>query len=128
MSIVSVIILYANFLNICPRLRVFSGKSLRPLAILKYHSEGVGVVGFSENNLLAGGCKDGKISLWDVYQNVWWETTYYGECRSSEDGAANKKKKKLGSPCLTGRWMFDIPSSNLFRRIFKIFSYQINDF
>ena len=37
-------------------------------------------------------------------------------------------KKKLGSPCLTGRGMFDIPSSYLFKRIFKIFSYQINDF
>ena len=71
-------------------MRVFNGKSLKPLAILKYHSEGVRVVGFSENNLLAGGCKDGKISLWDVYQSVWRETTCYEECKFLQDGSANE--------------------------------------
>lgn len=49
-------------------IRLFSGKTLKPLAVLKYHKDSVYCIAFSEENLMACGSKDQQISLWDVYR------------------------------------------------------------
>jgi len=54
------------------RLRVFSWKKYNPLAILKFHAEGLSGVDFlahdTDNHFwLAAGSKDKRISLWDIY-------------------------------------------------------------
>ncbi|XP_021355416.1 guanine nucleotide-binding protein subunit beta-like protein 1 [Mizuhopecten yessoensis] len=48
--------------------RLFSGKSLKPLAVLTYHKESVQALAFSTDSILACGSKDQHISLWDVYR------------------------------------------------------------
>ncbi|XP_069107268.1 guanine nucleotide-binding protein subunit beta-like protein 1 [Argopecten irradians] len=48
--------------------RLFSGKSVKPLAVLSYHKESVQALAFSTDNLLACGSKDHHISLWNVYR------------------------------------------------------------
>lgn len=63
-------ILNFNFL----RLRVFSWKKYNPLAILKFHSEGLTCVEFpahppNDHFWMAAGSKDKRISLWDIYNN-----------------------------------------------------------
>ena len=57
-------------------MRLFSLKranKLKPLGALKFHSESVDCVGFSPGNgsavLLAAGSKDGKVSIWDLYNS-----------------------------------------------------------
>lgn len=47
--------------------RLFSAKSLTPLAVLTYHKESVQALAFSHDNILACGSKDKHISLWDIY-------------------------------------------------------------
>lgn len=56
------------------RIRVFSWKSLRPLAVLSEHKGNLmdiafsdGVVSFWKSNIMAAGGIDGKITLWDIY-------------------------------------------------------------
>uniref|UniRef100_A0A4W6EMS6 Guanine nucleotide binding protein (G protein), beta polypeptide 1-like n=1 Tax=Lates calcarifer TaxID=8187 RepID=A0A4W6EMS6_LATCA len=54
------------------RVRVFSWKKLRPLAVLQYHTDMVLSVAFSDHQdpkqrLLAAGSKDQRISLWSIY-------------------------------------------------------------
>jgi len=50
------------------RARLFSWKTCQPLAILKYHSEGINCIEFCSNgNLLATGGKDSKVALWNLY-------------------------------------------------------------
>ncbi|CAB4002349.1 guanine nucleotide-binding subunit beta 1 [Paramuricea clavata] len=53
------------------KLRIFSWKSLKPLAILNYHTQSVDAVAFSncQEQLLAAGSKDGRISLWSLYKD-----------------------------------------------------------
>ncbi|KAI9495068.1 WD40-repeat-containing domain protein [Zychaea mexicana] len=55
------------------RIRVFSCKSLQPLAILSYHRDSVYTVAFastlqdSSDHWLIGGSKEARISLWSIY-------------------------------------------------------------
>lgn len=48
--------------------RLFSVKTLKPLAVLGYHKDSVYCAAFSEDKLLACGSKDQQISLWDIYR------------------------------------------------------------
>ena len=50
------------------RIRVFSCKKLKPLAVLDFHKESIQSVSFSKGGLLAAGSKDKTISVWSVYQ------------------------------------------------------------
>nr|XP_061804333.1 guanine nucleotide-binding protein subunit beta-like protein 1 [Nerophis lumbriciformis] len=57
------------------RVRIFSWKKLRPLAVLQYHSDMVLSVAFSNHKdprqrLLAAGSKDQRISLWSIFSEV----------------------------------------------------------
>ncbi|KAI8994471.1 WD40-repeat-containing domain protein [Pilobolus umbonatus] len=50
------------------RIRVFSVKSMKPLAILSYHKESVYTVAMgTKSNWLLGGSEDHRISLWALY-------------------------------------------------------------
>jgi guanine nucleotide-binding protein subunit beta-like protein 1 len=50
------------------RVRVFHTRKLKPLAILKYHSESVFAVDFTpDSNFLLSASKDHKIALWSIY-------------------------------------------------------------
>ena len=51
------------------KIRVFGWKRLKVLAILKYHTEIVNKLCFNQDNLLAAGSKDGRISVLDVYKD-----------------------------------------------------------
>ena len=48
-------------------IRVYTWKKMRLLALLKYHTETINCMCFNDNNFTIAGCKDGKISIWDVY-------------------------------------------------------------
>ncbi|XP_020852164.1 guanine nucleotide-binding protein subunit beta-like protein 1 isoform X3 [Phascolarctos cinereus] len=57
------------------RIRLFGWKQLKPLAVLDYHSAAVHCVAFSDpgrpgEQLLAGGSKDQRISIWSVYSQT----------------------------------------------------------
>lgn len=49
------------------KVRVYSCKKMKLLAVLKYHTETINCICFDGNKNVIIGCKDGKISLWDVY-------------------------------------------------------------
>ncbi|CAI5745517.1 unnamed protein product [Peronospora destructor] len=50
------------------RVRVFHLRKLKPLAVLKYHSDSVFALDFSGNNALLASCsKDHRIALWSIY-------------------------------------------------------------
>ncbi|KAK1939405.1 Guanine nucleotide-binding protein subunit beta-like protein 1 [Phytophthora citrophthora] len=50
------------------RVRLFHVRKLKPLAVLKYHSESVFALDFSSDNALLASCsKDHKIALWSIY-------------------------------------------------------------
>uniref|UniRef100_A0A8C5MBL9 G protein subunit beta 1 like n=1 Tax=Leptobrachium leishanense TaxID=445787 RepID=A0A8C5MBL9_9ANUR len=54
------------------RVRIFSWKTMKPLAVLQYHKATVHAVCFSdhlkpEDRLLAAGSKDQRITLWSIY-------------------------------------------------------------
>ncbi|KAI8146390.1 WD40-repeat-containing domain protein [Fennellomyces sp. T-0311] len=53
------------------RIRIFSCKSLKPLAILSYHRESVYAVAFGsameKDHWVVGGSKEARISLWTIY-------------------------------------------------------------
>jgi WD40 repeat protein len=53
------------------RIRVFSAKTLKPLAVLSFHRESVYSVAFcslpAEKHYLVGASKDQRISLWTLY-------------------------------------------------------------
>lgn len=53
------------------KVRIFSWKSSKPLAILNYHTQSVDALAFSEfsDKLLGVGSKDGRISLWSLYKD-----------------------------------------------------------
>jgi len=64
-------------------IRIFSSKTMKPLAILSYHKESVYSLAFAyifshedndtlieneiQNHFLVGGGKDNRISLWEIY-------------------------------------------------------------
>lgn len=50
------------------RVRLFSAKTLKPLAVLCGHTEGVQCTAFSRDHTLATGSKDKTISLWSIYK------------------------------------------------------------
>ena len=50
------------------QIRLFSGKKLTALAVLSYHKSSVQTLAFATDNILAAGCKDGLISVWNVYK------------------------------------------------------------
>ncbi|XP_069071400.1 guanine nucleotide-binding protein subunit beta-like protein 1 isoform X2 [Pleurodeles waltl] len=57
------------------RLRIFGWKSLKPLAVLDYHTATVHCVTFSDHDtpsdrLMAAGSKDQRISLWSLYNEA----------------------------------------------------------
>ncbi|KAG7390333.1 Guanine nucleotide binding protein (G protein), beta polypeptide 1-like [Phytophthora pseudosyringae] len=50
------------------RVRIFHLRKLKPLAVLKYHSESVFALDFSADSALLTSCsKDQKIALWSIY-------------------------------------------------------------
>jgi len=50
------------------RVRIFSWKTFKPLAVLDFHSETINGLAFSkESLLLAAGSKDGRVSFWNLY-------------------------------------------------------------
>lgn len=57
------------------RVRIYSSKTLKEVAVLKWHKEGVYAVAFGEllsadapaRHWVAAGAKDGKVSLWEVF-------------------------------------------------------------
>ncbi|KAG3196444.1 hypothetical protein PC128_g7620 [Phytophthora cactorum] len=50
------------------RVRVFHLRKLKPLAVLKYHSDSVFALDFSADSALLASCsKDHKIALWSIY-------------------------------------------------------------
>ena len=51
-------------------IRIFSMRTLRPLAVLQHHRDSVQCVSFSTDFYLAAGSKDHNISLWDIYQDA----------------------------------------------------------
>ena len=51
------------------QVRIYSGKTLRPLAVLTCHKESVSCVSFSKEQSFLAGSKDGAISSWSVYKN-----------------------------------------------------------
>lgn len=50
-------------------LKIFSWKSVVVLAVLPAHDRSIQTIGFSDKSpyLMAVGCKDGRISIWDLY-------------------------------------------------------------
>ncbi|XP_064617754.1 guanine nucleotide-binding protein subunit beta-like protein 1 isoform X2 [Liolophura sinensis] len=50
------------------RVRIFGVKKLNLLAVLTSHTDSVQCLTFSQNNMLACGSKDKRISLWDIYK------------------------------------------------------------
>lgn len=50
------------------RIRIFGVKKLNPLAVMTSHTDSVQCLTFSQDNLLACGSKDKRISLWDIYR------------------------------------------------------------
>uniref|UniRef100_H0XTJ0 G protein subunit beta 1 like n=1 Tax=Otolemur garnettii TaxID=30611 RepID=H0XTJ0_OTOGA len=49
------------------RIRVFHWRTMKPLAVLAFHSATVQCVAFAPNGLLAAGSKDQRISVWSLY-------------------------------------------------------------
>jgi WD40 repeat protein len=49
------------------RIGIFASKSLKPLAVLQFHSDVVRCLNFSNRRLMAVGSKDGSVSLWNIY-------------------------------------------------------------
>nr|XP_048308248.1 guanine nucleotide-binding protein subunit beta-like protein 1 isoform X2 [Myodes glareolus] len=49
------------------RIRVFHWRTMKPLALLAFHSASVYCVAFATDGLLAAGSKDQRISIWSLY-------------------------------------------------------------
>ncbi|XP_049978924.1 guanine nucleotide-binding protein subunit beta-like protein 1 isoform X2 [Alexandromys fortis] len=49
------------------RIRVFHWRTMKPLAVLAFHSASVCCVAFATDGLLAAGSKDQRISIWSLY-------------------------------------------------------------
>ncbi|XP_029424139.1 guanine nucleotide-binding protein subunit beta-like protein 1 isoform X2 [Nannospalax galili] len=49
------------------RIRIFHWRTMKPLAVLTFHSSSVHCVAFAADGLLAAGSKDQRISLWSLY-------------------------------------------------------------
>ena len=51
------------------RVRLFGWKRLKPLAILKYHTQSISSIAYSTGNIIGIASREGKVSIWDVYKN-----------------------------------------------------------
>ena len=51
------------------KIRIFSWKNLKPLAVLDYHKGQIQAISFLNDQLLACGSEDNKISIWKIYNN-----------------------------------------------------------
>ncbi|XP_007533994.2 guanine nucleotide-binding protein subunit beta-like protein 1 isoform X1 [Erinaceus europaeus] len=49
------------------RIRVFHWRTMKPLAVLAFHSAAIHCVAFANDGLLAAGSKDQRISVWSLY-------------------------------------------------------------
>ena len=49
------------------RVRVFHWRTMKPLAVLSFHSATVHCVAFAKDGLLAAGSGDQRISIWSLY-------------------------------------------------------------
>jgi len=49
------------------RVRVFQWRTMKPLAVLAFHSATVHCVAFNTTGLLAAGSGDQRISVWSLY-------------------------------------------------------------
>ncbi|XP_065840545.1 guanine nucleotide-binding protein subunit beta-like protein 1 [Oscarella lobularis] len=62
-----------NDLKICAtggsdgKIRMYAWKTLKPLAVLTLHSNQIYSLDFAENNFLAAGSKEQRVSLWSLY-------------------------------------------------------------
>ncbi|KAM4827501.1 guanine nucleotide-binding protein subunit beta-like protein 1 isoform 1-T5 [Thomomys bottae] len=63
------------------RVRVFHWKTMKPLAVLGFHSASVHCVAFAADGLLAAGSKDQRISVWSLYQSRDSATPFLGESK-----------------------------------------------
>ncbi|XP_012787935.2 guanine nucleotide-binding protein subunit beta-like protein 1 [Sorex araneus] len=52
------------------RIRVFRWSTMKPLAVLNFHSATVHCVAFADNGLLAAGSGDQRISVWSLYSRM----------------------------------------------------------
>jgi len=58
------------------RLHLYGSKKGKPLASLYYHTKNIAALDFSSssnaevNNIIACGSRDGRISLWSLYQHI----------------------------------------------------------
>uniref|UniRef100_A0A8D2HNW3 Guanine nucleotide-binding protein subunit beta-like protein 1 n=1 Tax=Urocitellus parryii TaxID=9999 RepID=A0A8D2HNW3_UROPR len=52
------------------RIRIFHWRTMKPLAVLAFHSASVHCVAFAADGLLAAGSKDQRISIWSLYQRT----------------------------------------------------------
>ncbi|XP_013373374.1 PREDICTED: guanine nucleotide-binding protein subunit beta-like protein 1 isoform X3 [Chinchilla lanigera] len=52
------------------RIRVFHWRTMKPLAVLAFHSASVHCVAFATDGVLAAGSKDQRISVWSLYQRT----------------------------------------------------------
>ncbi|CAF0769823.1 unnamed protein product [Brachionus calyciflorus] len=50
------------------RIRIFSLKKMRLLAVLDFHKEAINSIDFSIDNLMSAGSSDGIISIWDIFK------------------------------------------------------------
>ncbi|XP_047415998.1 guanine nucleotide-binding protein subunit beta-like protein 1 [Sciurus carolinensis] len=52
------------------RIRIFHWRTMKPLAVLAFHSASVHCVAFAADGLLAAGSKDQRISIWSLYPHT----------------------------------------------------------
>ncbi|KAM5263599.1 guanine nucleotide-binding protein subunit beta-like protein 1 [Ctenodactylus gundi] len=52
------------------RIRVFHWRTMKPLAVLAFHTASVHCVAFATDGLLAAGSKDQRISIWSLYPST----------------------------------------------------------
>lgn len=59
---------FAILIDLIPRIRVFSARSMKPLAVLCYHRDSIYSIDFgAHGNWLMAASKDRRISLWNLF-------------------------------------------------------------
>ena len=79
------------------RVRIFDFRKLRPLAVLRFHTDNVHAVAFgpvAPAGLLASGAKDSRVALWSMYP---------GKDKGGGEKKKKKSKKKTGAGKEGGR-------------------------
>ena len=86
------------------RVRIFDFRKLRPLAVLRFHTDNVHAVAFgpvAPAGLLASGAKDSRVALWSMYPG---KDKGGGEKKKQKQKKKSKKsKKKTGARNEGGR-------------------------